>query len=143
LEVSGSGGLIVRDEEAFSLIADMPKTAIARIEVMNSVIMRVTTGPSSSSSSSSSGGGSRVAVRFADPAALQSVVKLLHDSGVTCTEAAASPTGAAAMPDLTDPVVQEFVLQLLFREDFEAFCADIADLFDDMREVRTCMSQRL
>lgn len=154
LEVSASGGLIVRDQVTHSLLADMPKVgvnwrpvltsilrirstpttphmpkaSISRVDVMNSITLRVTT-----ASASSSGSGSRVAVRFEEPAQLQTVAKLLHEHGVICKDAAASAP-VSTMPDLSDPVVQEFVLQLLFREDFESFCTDVAELFDDMRE---------
>lgn len=114
--------LIVREGETSSLLADFPRASIRNVESLSSVLLRIY-----------SQSGTRVAVRFEEPASLMAVFKILAENGVKCSDKVA-PSNADngysmnIMPDLGDPVVQEFVLQLLFREDFKKFVHDLGDL---------------
>lgn len=124
----GKFSLIVRDVETCSLIADFPKASIRSIESLSSVVLRIY-----------SQSGTRVALRFEEPISLRAVTKVLADNEVVCVDVSApsNPESSGVsniMPDLGDPVVQEFVLKLLFREDFKRFVEDLSDLLNGCSE---------
>ena len=118
----GRFSLIVREGETSSLIADFPKASIRSAESLSSVVLRIY-----------SQTGTRVALRFEEPNSLKAVIKILAENEVVCTDKV-SPSNhddgsiSNIMPDLSDPVVQEFILKLLFREDFKVFVEDLGDL---------------
>ena len=121
-EVSQNGGVSVRENESGSLIGDFPKASIRNVESMNSVVARIYTSA-----------GVRIGVKFNEPSHLIQVFKLLKDNDILVSDVNgnnSSSANAHVMPDLGDPIVQEFVLQLLFREDFSAFCEDLNELFE-------------
>ena len=100
--------MIVREGQTSSLIADFPKASIRSAESLSSVLLSIC-----------SQTGTRVALRFEEPASLEAIFKILVDNGVVCKDtAAASITDSGSisniMPDLGDPIVQEFILKLLF-----------------------------
>ena len=124
----GRFSLIVREGETSSLIADFPRASIRNVESLNSVVLRIYTQT-----------GTRVALRFEEPVSLTAVFKILRDNEIICADATApSCTDSGGlnniMPDLSDPVVQEFVLKLLFREDFKRFVEDLGDLLNGYNE---------
>ena len=115
-----NGGITIRDIEG-SLVCDLPRASIKTVESMNSIVARINSNTSV-----------RIALKFDTPASLQSTFRNLREIEIPCTDVSApsSATSATSMPDLSDPNVQEFVLQLLFREDFAEFCADLNQLFE-------------
>ena len=129
-EVSLNGGVSVRENESGSLIGDFPKASIRNVESMNSVVARIYTSA-----------GVRIGVKFHEPSHLIQVFKLLKDNDILVSDVSdgtgnsSSTTNTHIMPDLGDPIVQEFVLQLLFREDFSAFCEDLNELVSEMIDI--------
>ena len=124
----GRFSLIVREGETSSLIADFPRASIRNVESLNSVVLRIYTQT-----------GTRVALRFEEPVSLTAVFKILRDNEIVCADATAPSSNDSGglnniMPDLSDPVVQEFVLKLLFREDFKRFVEDLGDLLNGYNE---------
>ena len=128
-EVSQNGGVSVRENESGSLIGDFPKASIRNVESMNSVVARIYTSA-----------GVRIGVKFNEPAHLIQAFKLLKNHEILVSDVSdgngnsSSGANTHLMPDLGDPIVQEFVLQLLFREDFSAFCEDLNELFEGIAD---------
>ena len=127
----GRFSLIVRDGETSSLIADFPRASIRNVESLSSVVLRIY-----------SQTGTRVALKFDEPLSLTALFKIIGDNEIICADATApsKPDSSGMnniMPDLSDPVVQEFVLKLLFREDFKQFVEDLGDLLGGCNENMT------
>jgi hypothetical protein len=124
----GRFSLIVRESETGSLIADFLRASIRNVESLSSVVLRIY-----------SQSGTRVALRFEEPTSLMAVFKILRENEIICSDTTA-PSNTEnngvnnIMPDLSDPIVQEFVLKLLFREDFKSFVEDLGDLLTGYNE---------
>ena len=118
----GRFSLIIRESDSSSLVADFPRASIRNVESLSSIVLRIY-----------SISGIRVALRFEEPASLIAIFKILVENEIPCADKLA-PSNADGcnitniMPDLSDPIIQEFVLKLLFREDFKRFVADLGDL---------------
>lgn len=65
------------------------------------------------------------ALKFEEASNLKSLIKILRESDIICSDTTKAlsdtETGSITnvMPDLGDPIVQEFILKLLFRDDFK------------------------
>lgn len=125
VEISKGDGrfsLIIREGDSSSLIADFPKASFRNAESLSSVVLRIY-----------SLSGTRVALRFEEPASMTAIFKILIDNEIPCSDKVApsntdSCNVANIMPDLGDPIIQEYILKLLFREDFKRFVEDLGDL---------------
>ena len=118
----GRFSLIIREGDNSSLVADFPRASIRNVESLSSIVLRIY-----------SLSGTRVALRFEEPASLKAIFKILAENEIPCADKLAPSNTDSCnitniMPDLSDPIIQEFILKLLFREDFKRFVADLGDL---------------
>ena len=121
-EEANSLSMTIRDAITSALIGDFPRNSLIKVEVLSSVIIRLHTQS-----------GTQIGLQFEEPNILQSVLKLMKSSDLNCIDIDSSGSTASRglMPDLSDPIVQEYVIKLLFRSDFAKFVKDLKELINN------------
>ena len=103
--------IIIRDTSSNALLCDLPKTVILNAEAISKTTMRFLTS-----------GQTRFAIRLENNAELEALVLLLSQIDVLVERHVMSQSSSvAALPNLEDPAVQEYILRLLFDKDFQNY----------------------
>ena len=115
--------IIIRDTSSNALLCDLPKTAILHAEAISKTTMRFLTS-----------GQTRFAIRLENNAELEALVLLLSQIDVLVERHVMSQSSSvAALPNLEDPAVQEYILRLLFDKDFCEFTSSMKVLLDQFQ----------
>lgn len=142
-EVAAGGTLVVRTLRSGALQCDVPRSCLeGPVEVMRGPrLLRV-----------AAAGGHRFALHFADERCLEAAVAAVERARLSTVYAmphssssSSSPSSADVaspqqqlLPDLADPVVREFLVRLLFSEQFADFTADLQATCDAMAAALPC-----
>jgi hypothetical protein len=127
--------LVVRDSATSSLVADFPRSSLKTVILLPQFIIKLKTTSDT-----------KVAMKFSDFQSYRKFADILEADEVQLIDKSISipipmlPRDRLAsmyegnLPDLEDPLVQEMILRLLFREDFKNFVADLSILLDAMQD---------
>jgi len=117
-------GLLVRDLATNILIADFPVVTIQSIITITEYIVLINTNDI------------KIAFKFCEQSKTGLFLTSLHEAKMN--HLIKSGNGAAAdpfiQPNLNDPNVQEFILMLLFSNDFKQFVHDLKVLLNKLNE---------
>ena len=103
-------------------MCDLPKDAILNCEVISGNTLRLLTT-----------GQTRFALQFDEENALERAATSLHQIGVQVERHVTPVPCESPLPDLEDPAVQEYVLRLLFDEEFMSFVSSMRSLLGRFR----------
>ena len=125
-----AGGLVIRDRVSNTLLGDFPANAITKITKLNDCLVAIESD------------GKMVALQFSSlngtNAFFLHVTSLRLPTHTTPTDATAkvddSMDSRIKLPNLEDPLVQEYVLKLLFSDEFKGFVKELKVVLSNMDE---------
>lgn len=132
-------GLIVRNKQTCSLLCDLPLSTISDVHFLSDTLVRIH--PNSSSSSKTANSNLTLAVQTTTAADGEALRAALRTHSFPCKDKIAVASGALAQqhrdallyPDLEDAAVQEYILRLLFSEEFCEFTEKMGTLVEGLR----------
>ena len=115
-----SNGIMIREKESNSLIADFPQPSIKKLEKISQTIIIIVTGYD------------RTALKFSNPTDLNQFYMLAVSYQWPIAEKLTyqSRDSEFSIPQLEDPRVQEFVFKLLLSEEFKGFVVELKKLMN-------------
>lgn len=121
-----STGLIIRQALSGSLLIDLPRAAIARVEIVSGTIARIYVPDEKE----------KIAIRFCSNDDGMQFSGELHRYGIPCADqTSAFQRNESILPDLQDPLTQELLLNILFSDSFQDFASDLSGVLEQMKPV--------
>lgn len=121
-------GLLIRDLANNILIADFPTITIKSIVALNEYLVLINTNDI------------KIVLKFRDQTKTAIFLKSIHEAKMNHLIKNAEDNNhlnddnGFNLPTLNDPVVQEFVLMLLFSDDFKLFVNELKVLLNNFKE---------
>ena len=130
-------GVVVREQHTNTLLGDFPAPTIQKIEKLTDILIIIDFE------------GEKIALKFQDRTTAAYFMKLSNNfQQPTCDRVVSSDSAKIfaadspefIMPQVADPIVQEFMLKLLFSEDFKDLVNDLKNVLKSM-EKNVALSQ--
>jgi hypothetical protein len=119
----GESGIVIRESVRKLLVADIPRSAVAGVAVVNNQLAAVKLGDSG------------VALRFADRSEFTNFLNVLQRWNASMEHVTSQQIESQlAIPNLRDPEVQSLIVKLLFSEEFKGFAEDLKTLIAGVQE---------
>lgn len=128
LMVHNGIGLTFRDTETSSILCDLTKTAIISMELLQNQIIKIDLKKDSSDVLSS------IAFQVKD-ISIDDCASILQENGFHLNKVAPyiKKSNVQLLPDIDNPEVQQLILQLLLRDDFNGLVDDLEKFLHDFQ----------
>lgn len=124
--IVAQSGVVLRDRASNALVADFPSSAVHTVEKVSEIVLTL------------NAEGCRVGLKFESASSLSRFCARAEAHQLRITQPVKVHRGEDdqpfTMPRLEDPTVQEFILKLLFSDEFKGFVGNLKDLLCSMEE---------
>ncbi len=136
-QISGdvpSSGIVLREISSGSLLADFPQAQIKQINVLSSFFVRIVIRDETE----------MTALKFGNESECESFCRMLQRHNITVSNVTEERGYKFNnfIPDVNDSHTQEFLLNLMFSDEFKTFVSNLGGLFDLMNDNLTSASAR-